>query len=407
MSETETGLTTTTPSGELTIPQLAGNMDKLREVMRSVMKEGSDFGSIPGTGSKPTLLKPGGEKLAMMFRFCPEYHEEMTLLPEGHREYQVKCRLIHVPSQAFVGEASAVCSTMESKYRYRGGAILCPTCGKSAIIKGKAEYGGGWLCFKRKGGCGAKFPEMQFNDGMLTKIENPDIADSYNTVKQIAQKRAFISAVKTATATSELFTQDVEDGVVPGVEVQNDGTPPYHPGVENEHHPEPTTRRETPKPVGSMECPDSGKAMTLRTANTGKNAGGKFWGCSGYPNCKKTMPIADDGEGQQYGPGATVCQGDPPQFQSEKPKPQDSREWGQLKEALYAAHCRQGHPEDARAMIHSLVGDKVTLEQCVKDYAAAKEVLDAIDAAVTLHGYTNEDLAKQAGLAVEAETVPA
>jgi hypothetical protein len=34
---------------------------------------------------------------------------------------------------------------------------LCPVCGKYAIIKGKEEYGGGWLCYKAKGGCGAKF----------------------------------------------------------------------------------------------------------------------------------------------------------------------------------------------------------------------------------------------------------
>jgi hypothetical protein len=34
----------------------------------------------------------------------------------------------------------------------------CPSCGVvGAIIKGKPEYGGGWLCFGKKGGCGAKF----------------------------------------------------------------------------------------------------------------------------------------------------------------------------------------------------------------------------------------------------------
>lgn len=37
-------------------------------------------------------------------------------------------------------------------------ATPCPACGVvGAIIVGKAEYGGGWLCFRRKGGCGAKF----------------------------------------------------------------------------------------------------------------------------------------------------------------------------------------------------------------------------------------------------------
>lgn len=37
-------------------------------------------------------------------------------------------------------------------------ATPCPACGVvGAIIVGKPEYGGGWLCFRRKGGCGAKF----------------------------------------------------------------------------------------------------------------------------------------------------------------------------------------------------------------------------------------------------------
>ena len=37
----------------------------------------------------------------------------------------------------------------------------CPSCGKKgAIIKGKEEYGGGYLCYKKKGGCGAKFKDL-------------------------------------------------------------------------------------------------------------------------------------------------------------------------------------------------------------------------------------------------------
>ena len=42
-----------------------------------------------------------------------------------------------------------------------GGKSLgeCPKCGAEAIIKGKEEYGGGWLCWKEKGGCNAKFTE--------------------------------------------------------------------------------------------------------------------------------------------------------------------------------------------------------------------------------------------------------
>jgi len=33
-------------------------------------------------------------------------------------------------------------------------------------------------------------------------------------------------------------------------------------------------------------CPQCGKAMVLRTARKGANAGNQFWGCAAYPDCK-------------------------------------------------------------------------------------------------------------------------
>lgn len=35
-------------------------------------------------------------------------------------------------------------------------------------------------------------------------------------------------------------------------------------------------------------CPKCGKALVVRTAKRGKNAGSDFWGCTGYPKCKFT-----------------------------------------------------------------------------------------------------------------------
>ena len=35
-------------------------------------------------------------------------------------------------------------------------------------------------------------------------------------------------------------------------------------------------------------CPLCGKALVLRTSKTGKTAGNKFYGCTGYPDCKYT-----------------------------------------------------------------------------------------------------------------------
>lgn len=41
-------------------------------------------------------------------------------------------------------------------------------------------------------------------------------------------------------------------------------------------------------------CPKCEREMVIRVAEKGPNPGGKFWGCSGYPHCHFTMPIADN-----------------------------------------------------------------------------------------------------------------
>ncbi|MGL4750690.1 MAG: topoisomerase DNA-binding C4 zinc finger domain-containing protein [Shewanella sp.] len=37
-------------------------------------------------------------------------------------------------------------------------------------------------------------------------------------------------------------------------------------------------------------CPRCGNTMVLRTAKRGDNRGNRFWGCSGYPKCRKILP---------------------------------------------------------------------------------------------------------------------
>ncbi len=46
---------------------------------------------------------------------------------------------------------------------------------------------------------------------MARKLENDNPADDYNTVLKMAKKRALVDAVLTATAASDIFTQDLED----------------------------------------------------------------------------------------------------------------------------------------------------------------------------------------------------
>ena len=50
------------------------------------------------------------------------------------------------------------------------------------------------------------------------------------------------------------------------------------------------TDRTAPQPA-APDCVVCGKAMVLRTARKGAKAGSQFWGCSGYPECKATLPV--------------------------------------------------------------------------------------------------------------------
>lgn len=211
----ETAITTYDASlvqNELSANDVALQARRVQEIMQALMKEGEHYGVIPGT-QNPTLYKAGAEKLGFAFRLVPQFEVTRHDMPGGHREYEVKCTLIHGPSGIVAGEGVGTCSTMESKYRYRNAARKCPNCGKESIIKGKREYGGGWICFKKKGGCGMKFED---HDKAITgqqagKVENEDVADVWNTILKMSKKRAHVDAIITATAASDIFAQDLED----------------------------------------------------------------------------------------------------------------------------------------------------------------------------------------------------
>ena len=146
-------------------------VNQLQYLVKSVLKEGEHYGVVPGTKGKPSLFLPGAEKIAFMFKLMATYKVERTDFNGGHREYQVECTLASTNTGEVVGSGMGSCSTLESKYRYRNK----------------------WV------------------NGQKTREENPDIADTWNTVLKMAKKRAFVDAVKSTTAASDIFTQDVED----------------------------------------------------------------------------------------------------------------------------------------------------------------------------------------------------
>lgn len=185
----------------------------IRTFIKEEFRNKLDYGVISGTGDKPALLQPGAQKAAMYFNARPEHVIEKTELGDGHVEYLITTNLISRSTGTAIGMGVGSCTTMESKYRYRKATRVCPECGGSSIIKGREEYGGGWVCFKKKGGCGFKFSD---DDRAITsqeegRIENPDVYDARNTVLKMAVKRSFVAAALSLGCLSELFTQDIEE----------------------------------------------------------------------------------------------------------------------------------------------------------------------------------------------------
>jgi len=214
--ETQTRYDVTIPEDKPLAPaDVKHQIGLIQEIMRDAMKDGEHFGKIPGCGDKPTLLKPGAEKLNLTFRMAPDPEVEVRELPGGHREYQVKCKMTSILTGRFLGAGVGSATTMETKWRYRKAEQKCPECGKETIIKGKKEYGGGWLCYQKKGGCGAKFEDgdPKIENQNMGRIEHDNPADYYNTCLKMAKKRALVDAVLTVTAASDIFTQDIEEMV--------------------------------------------------------------------------------------------------------------------------------------------------------------------------------------------------
>lgn len=196
--------------------ELVERLGTIREAQELAMVESVDYGVIPGT-NKPTLLKPGAEKLAVLFQLDVQLENERIWGPGEHLTVLSRATVYHAPTGTRLGFGEGTCSTKERKYAYRQQERTCPECGKAAIIKGKAEYGGGWVCFKKKDGCGAKYPDgAEAIEGQAVgQAENPDLPDLWNTVVKMAEKRARVDAVLAVTGASALFTQDVEDQGAP------------------------------------------------------------------------------------------------------------------------------------------------------------------------------------------------
>ena len=138
--------------------------EALMALMRGLLKEGVDYGTVPGV-PKPFLQQPGAQQLCLIFKLRPQFEVIDCIIDFGQNptfvSYDIKCKLYHRETDMFLGEGIGSCNNYERKYKY-------------------------------------------YKDGTTFK----DPLDRKNTIAKMAKKRAYVDATLNVTGASRLFTQD-------------------------------------------------------------------------------------------------------------------------------------------------------------------------------------------------------
>ncbi len=281
---------------EQRLAALKKGQERVARVQRELMKEDVDYGKIPGTGDKPTLLKPGAEKLCNLYGLIPEFKYE-RFMGDGESaptlQFLATCYLHAGAEGPVVGMGMGEANSWERKHRYRTAEKACPKCGAlKTISKSKAERGGGWFCWSKKGGCGATFAE---DDPTITsqqggQVDNPDPYDLNNTLIKMAAKRAYVDATLRTTATSGLFTQDMEDTEEPHGQTPTQTAPPP-----------PSQRTATPPPSPKPPTDASADAATAFFATA------KGYGYTTPGMTLGALAVRSLDEWQKKNPGKTLA----------------------------------------------------------------------------------------------------
>ena len=176
--------------GALPVAEVTGRVRRIQEVMKALMKEGTHYGTIPGT-PKPTLYQPGAELLCMTFRIAANPHVEDLSTDDAIR-YRVTMAAVSQVTGEALGEGVGECSSNETKYRWQR-----PACDEEFADTPDELKREKWLRWK--------------TGNYKAKQIRTSPADIANTILKMAYKRALISMTRTVLACSDQFAQDLED----------------------------------------------------------------------------------------------------------------------------------------------------------------------------------------------------
>ena len=173
------------------IQQLGTVPQTLDRIYKSIMKEGTDYGKIPGT-PKPGLWKPGAELLARWLNLVPQSNltEKAEDWDKPFFMYKVETSFYNREG-LFVGNGFGSANTGETRHAWR----WVPESSVPANLSKESLE-----------------PKTE-NGKKLFKIPTPpsEVFTLQNTVLKMAKKRSFIDGILSITGASRIFTQDIED----------------------------------------------------------------------------------------------------------------------------------------------------------------------------------------------------
>lgn len=180
------------PDESTSIPKLKRMAAMLDTLYTSVMQEGTDYDTLPGT-SKPGLLKAGAELLARLYNLVADTRivnsVERTEQEVPYFQYDAECRLSNGRGE-FVGNGVGSCNSAEPQYAYKwvfdeelSRDVKNPEDLRMREIGGKKQY---------------RVPSSR-----------EEVFGLANSIKKKAKKRAFVDAILTVTCAGRIFTQDV------------------------------------------------------------------------------------------------------------------------------------------------------------------------------------------------------
>ena len=175
------------------VSETLSKVKSLQATLKNILVEEHDYGKIPGCGDKPTLLKPGAEKILMALGITSSYelieHTE-NFEGKGFFAYTVKCTLFKNGQKITEGLGHA--NSREKKWAVE------------SVYEKDLPEGTDKSLLKKK--------EFNGKNGKFYKYEvEADANSKANTILKMAKKRSQIDAVLTVASLSEIFTQDFDD----------------------------------------------------------------------------------------------------------------------------------------------------------------------------------------------------